>query len=175
MATCRGPIGLIARTSPSMSSTRSSSAKIPVSTIRAKSATVNCQRRIWTVIALPRLSNGLHATRVLQGRQIARFLAQIRGPDHPAHDLGATGFGQLLHEEHTVRANSSTHGLNNAVNEFRPQDITGLEAWSQHGEAHHGLTFHVMRHTDGGGLIDSRMPHQHRLDFRWPHALARKL
>src|SRR5262249_2082772 len=63
------------------------------------------------------LRDGLHATRVLEGREIARFLPKIRRPDHSAHNLGAAGFGQLAHKEHLVRTDSSAHSLHDAVDE----------------------------------------------------------
>src|SRR5712692_5985076 len=69
------------------------------------------------------LRDGLHAARVLQGREIARFFAKIRGPDHPAHDLGATGFGQLVDKEHPVRADGPAHGLHDTVDEFTAEGV----------------------------------------------------
>src|SRR5215471_8402279 len=71
------------------------------STVPGASSVIIC-RLIGFPCSLYCLGDGLHATRVLQGRQVARFLAKIGGPNHPAHDLGAARLGQLAHEEHPV-------------------------------------------------------------------------
>src|SRR5262249_16531683 len=79
---------------------------------------------------LPRLRNRLYTTRILEGRQVARFLAKIRGPDHPAHDLSTARFGELLHEEHAVGAHRPPHSLGHTVHKLRTQGIAGLETRS---------------------------------------------
>jgi len=52
--------------------------------------------------SLARLGDCPDAAWIVEGGKIARILAEVGRADHPVHDLGATGLGQVGREEHAL-------------------------------------------------------------------------
>src|SRR5881628_3973161 len=53
-------------------------------------------------LSLHRLRDRPHRCGVLERREIARLLAEVRRADHPTHDLGAPRLREIAREKHAL-------------------------------------------------------------------------
>src|SRR5205809_4191776 len=123
-------------------------------------------------LALHRFRDRPYRRGVLERREIARLLTEIRRADHPAHDLGAPRLREIAREEHALGFERLAHLPGDALGELRAQRLRGRLVRPQHDEADDRLALHRVGHADHARLGNGGMAHEHRLDLRGTEALA---
>src|SRR5229473_7148594 len=101
-------------------------------------------------IGLARLGDGLDGAWIVERREIARILAEIRRSDHPAHDLGAARLRKVGHEEHALGLQRLAHLVRDKIRELRANLLPWRGVGAQDDETDDRLALDLVWHADGG-------------------------
>ena len=97
-------------------------------------------------------------------------VAEVGGPDEAAHHLGVARLRQRLGEADVARAERLAEFIGHAIFQHLPQFFARLMPLGQHDKGDDFLTFHLMRHADGGALCHGFVRVQDRLHLGWTQA-----